>query len=249
MTWQSLLPETRGTLPNDQPVWRTDPGGSFDAPVAILGVYPAGAVARTTVGDRLMNLPVRVEHTSFELGVSASAKDLDARFLEPLGLDRASVLTLDVMPYFLANTRKSKGRSMADNLREAEAAFGRSFGIEARPAPGELVKLARQMPGNVARLTDFFARSKAKLLLTLGSEAAAFVRHETYEKVNVAARSLFYAAPVELDVLGTRFSVVHLAHPGILMSGKGKKSDWPLRHDRWCSGDGRELVARVMGRA
>jgi hypothetical protein len=191
MTWQSLLPATRGTLPNDQPVWRTDPGGSFDAPVAILGVYPAGAVARTKVGDRVMNLPVRVEQTSFELGVSASAKELDARFLDPLGLDRASVLTLDVMPYFLANTRKSKGRSMADNLREAEAAFGGSFGIEARPAPEALVKLARQLPGNVARLTDFFGRSKARLLLTLGSEAAAFVRHETYEKVNGARRSPF----------------------------------------------------------
>lgn len=245
MTWQSLLPATRGTLPNGEPVWRTDPGGSFDAPVAILGVYPAGAVARTTVGDRVMNLPVRVERTSFELGVSASGKHLDARFLEPLGLDRASVLTLDAMPYFLANTRKSQGRSMADNLREAEATFGRSFGIDARPDPERLVELARQMPGNVARLTDFFGRSKAKLLLTLGSEAAAFVRHETYKKVNGTARSLFYAAPAELDVLGTRVSVVHLAHPGILMSGKGKQSDWPERHDGWCAREGREVVSSV----
>ncbi|MCB9619805.1 MAG: hypothetical protein H6724_10210 [Sandaracinus sp.] len=216
--------------------------------MAFLGVYPAAAVAPANVGERRMNLPVRVERTSFELGVSASANELDDRYLGPLGLDRASILTLDLMPYFLANTRKSKGRSMATNLREAELAYGRSFGIAARPSPARLVELARRMTGNVERLTDYFARSKAKLLFTLGSEAAAFVRGATYAAVNREARMLFYSAPVELDVLGTRRLVVHLAHPGILMSGKGRASDWPERHVRWCASEGRDVVDATLRR-
>lgn len=193
-----------------------------------------------------MNLPVEVERTSFEPGVSASAKDIDTRYLTPLGLTRADVLLIDMMPYFLANARETKGRSMATNLRDYEALKGETLGIETRPPEQELVELARTMPGNLERLGEYFRRASPRLVLTLGSEAAAFVRNETYQAVSRRARELFYGAPARMDILGVSTESVHLAHPGLLMSGRAEASGWTARHEAWCGGLGREAVGRAL---
>lgn len=247
--WEHAIPPFRGRLPGGAPIPRTDPGGSFDAKVMILGAYPAARVAQARVGVRRMNLPVQVERTSFEQGVSASAKEIDALYLAPLSLTRDDVLLIDLMPYFLANTRKTKGRSMADNIAEYEQLSGQPLGIEARPPERELVRIARSMPGNVDRLTAYLRRSRARLLLTLGSEAAAFVREQSYDAVNDRARDLFYSAPVAVDCLGLRTDIVHLAHPGLLMSGRGRRSGWPARHHTWCRDRAPAIVAAALTRS
>lgn len=246
MTWEALIPATRGRLPNGAAIPRIEPGGDFDAPIVILGVYPAARVAMTTVAGKRMNLPGQVERTSFELGVSASAKEIDTLYLEPLAITRDDVLMIDVMPYFLANTRKTKGRSMADNIREYERLTGQELEIEARPPERQLVELARTMPGNLARIADYLTRSRPRLLLTLGSEAAAFVRGVGYDAVNDRARELFYSEPAALDICGVCVDVVHLAHPGLLMSGRGRTSGWRDLHAAWCDDRGRTAVATAL---
>lgn len=246
--WEILIPATRGALPDGTPIARTDPGGSFDARIVMLGVYPAAHVANRNVHQQLMKLPIKVERTSFEKDVSASAIDLDRLYLERLNIDRDDVLLLDLMPYFLSNTRKSNGNSMADNIEKYEKLTGQQLGIGARPSPAKLVRQASSMPGNIQRLADYMQRSCATLMLTLGSEAAAFARGETYHAVNNHARDLFYKEPVEMNVAGVMMAVVHLAHPGLLMSPQGRSSGWYALHDTWCATLGMTAVAATRQR-
>jgi hypothetical protein len=188
--WADLIPDQKGSLPSGEPVWRTEPAGPSNAPAAFLGVYPAGQVRRSTVGGVTMNLPFQVERTSFE-SISKSGKDLDSGYLNPLGLQRASVFLFDLLPYFLANTRGSGGKTMWRNIQRYEELTQRKLGVEPRPDPRRLPDVARQMPGNVARLTDYMNRARPRVLFTLGAEVAAFVRGESYQSVNKRAKSLF----------------------------------------------------------
>jgi len=231
-------------LPGGEPLPRTDPGGNLDADIAILGLYPAAKVAQRTIAGHKMNLPVQVERTSFEHGVSESGKHLDENYLEPLGLTREDVLLLDLLPYFLANKRGKKGHTMADNIRTFESLTGEALGIEARLSPSKMVGLAREMPGNVERLTDYLSKCRPRLLLTLGVEVAAFIREQAYSRVSRDVKQYLYRGPVKLDVVGVEVDVVHLAHPGILMSGRG--ADWRILHDRWCEGPGRKIVGQMV---
>ena len=87
----------------------------------------------------------------------------------------------DLMPYYLANTaRSSSGQSMADNVELYEASAGVQTGIRRRPRPKELVQLASDLPGNLDRLRDYFGACRPQLVLTLGTEAAAFVHGMTF---------------------------------------------------------------------
>jgi hypothetical protein len=92
------------------------------------------------------------------------------------------------------------------------------------------------MPGNHERLQDYFGRMSSPLLLTLGVEVAALVRGESYATVNRHKKETFYADPVEMEVFGTGCRVVHLVHPGLLMSRRPQVEGWRNRHRDWCAG-------------
>lgn len=232
--WKQHITDQLGKLPSGQPVYRTDPGGRLDADIVILGVYPAGRVRLRKVGDRMMNLPVEVERTSFDPKVSESGLEIDRLYLKPLELTRDDVLLIDMMPYFLANVRGSRGRTMWDNLQDYERLTGEQLHISPRPSPAALVRQAREMPGNLDRIRHYLSAGKRRLLLTLGTEAAAFARNTTYGPVSRAARDLFYASPVRLDVVGVPIDTVHLAHPGNLMVKSPSNLFWRETHARWC---------------
>lgn len=241
-TWMQRLPAARGPLPLGGELLRTDAGGPADAPVALLGVYPAAMrLGRWTHEGRAYQLPVEVERTSFEPS-SRSGRDLDGRYLEPLGLSRSSVLLVDVWPYYLATTAGRRGRSMADNVRRYEEVTGVKTAVEARPSPDALLARARELPGNLDRLADVLGRPALRLLLTLGNEAAAFIRELHSAK---SAQAFLYQPAAELEFLRRKLRVVHLTHPGNLMR---KQSEWQGTHTSWCSGMGRSLVAQVLGK-
>ena len=244
-TWESLLPKSRGTLPNGNPMPRTDPSGSLDAKVFFLGAYPAAtAIERVMVDGTAMMLPTAVETESFASG-SKSGQELDSHYLKPLRLERRDVLITDMVPYFFANTTESgSGRSMADNIARYEKHANRSTGIETRPLPADLVKLARDLPGNLDRLGDYLRRCSPKLLFTLGAEAAAFVRSEDHDAVATRVDELFYAPPAALDVLGVRVEVVHMVHPHLFIK---KNAKWMTRHRAWCDEAGSKLVRSIQG--
>lgn len=247
-TWETLIPATKGVLHSGEPVYRTDPGGCFDADILILGLYPAATVVKQVkVGNRRMNLPMSVERTSFEPG-SASGLKIDTHYLGPLGLTRADVLLIDLLPYFLANTRGSKGRTMRDNIVEYERVTGQQLGIEARPDPHVLLDKVRSMPGNLYRLGDYFTRCQPKLVLTLGVEAAAFVRDVPFRVISKQARATFYGEPESMTILDVEAKVVHLAHPGIMMIRRGPSTWWAEQHRAWSEGVGRACVEKGLGR-
>lgn len=239
-TWELSIPAVRGRLPSGEPVHRTEPNGPVDAPIVIVGVYPAARVAGMSVHGVRMNLPVEVERRSFDT-VSASGREIDAQYLAPLGLTRDDVLLLDVMPYFLANVRKSGERTMWRNIQEYERLTGEQLGIEPRPTPASLVEQARAMPGNVERIRHYLLAAERRLVLTLGVEAAAFARGESLAETDRRKHEAFYADPVrgfgDLDL-----AVVHLSHPGNLMATRPAAARWRERHATWCTGPGRRLV-------
>jgi hypothetical protein len=241
VTWMERIPATLGPLPLGGELIRTEAAGPPDALVALLGVYPAATrLARWKHEGREWNLPVDVERTSFAPS-SRSGRDLDERYLEPLGLKRSSILLMDVWPYYLATTAGRRGRTMADNLRRYEAATGVKTAVEPRPPPDILLARARELPGNLARVANVLGSPSLRLLLTLGNEAAAFILGL---KSAEDAQGLLYQKAVEVEFLHLRLRVVHLTHPGNLMR---KRSKWQAAHTSWCSGVGRSLVAQVLG--
>jgi len=244
MDWQATLPDRAGVLPGGGVLRRTDPSGPAPATIAILGVYPALTGKRIfTIDGVRMTLPTEVEGLSFEAG-SASGAEIDGNYLRPLNLTRRDVFITDMMPYFLANTtRSSSGRSMADNVRLYESSTGMNTGIEARPSPAKLVKLASEMPGNLDRLRDYLGQCEPRLLLTLGTEAAAFVRGMTFSAASRQVDELLYGQPVRTSFLGIDAQVVHLVHPHLFIKRNAK---WMERHHEWCSTKGRHLVGGLF---
>lgn len=128
---------------------------------------------------------------------------------------------------------------MHDNIQEYCRASGVPCRIAARPHPDDLIAQSRTMPGNLARLTEFLHSSERGLLITLGSEPAAFLRE--YARAQDAQHHL-YGQATPLQALGAEILVVHLAHPGLLM----KNADWAHRHELWCAQTGSALANQAL---
>ena len=241
--WQTLLPSCVGSLPGGGELRRTEPSGTMPAFVAILGVYPALTDKRIfTVDGVRLTLPTEVEGRSVEVG-SASGAKIDDNYLNPLGLTRADVVITDMMPYYLANTTKSSsGRSMADNVAFYEGVTGEKTRIQPRPAPAQLVELATELPGNLDRLRDYLGACRPRLVLTLGTEAAAFVRGISFHDAKRKVDGLLYADDERRSFLGIDAAVVHLVHPHLFIKRNVK---WMNRHRVWCATRGRALVGRL----
>jgi hypothetical protein len=223
--WHDQLPQVLGPLALNGTLHRTEANGSNDAPVTILGVYPAATKWEIfSQGDIKLKLPVEVEERSFD-PQSRSGHDLDKLYLSPLHLGRENCLILDLMPYFFANTAKDSdsGRSMWDNVQQYVGLTGVATVIAPRPAEDELLKLCKSMPGNEARLGHYLGRPSLKLLITLGRESAAYIRGHTRAE---DAQAFLYTDPKHLDVFGRRVRVVHLVHPGNLQ----RKDTWRKKY-------------------
>ncbi|MEX1138491.1 MAG: hypothetical protein WEF53_04000 [Bacteroidota bacterium] len=242
--WRSLLPKELGPLPFDGVLTRTEANGSIDAPVTVLGVYPAAVQWRHFVRDGVrLNLPSKVEEHSFD-PLSKSGSDLDKLYLQPLGLSRGHILAVDLMPYFFANTAKdSKShRSMWDNVRDYTRITGRKTAIEPRPPEDKLLQRCWSLPGNQSRLQEYIARKSARLLFTLGREAAAYVRGHNRA---IDGQQYLYSKPKTLDLFDNSILTVHFVHPGNLQRSNNGK--WKTTHIDWCIESGRGFVKSVLG--
>lgn len=242
--WRDVLPEELGPLTLGRMLRRTDANGPLDAKIVILGVYPAATewnmFSRGTVK---LKLPTAVERFSFEPS-SRSGGDLDRLYLGPdlLDLSRSECLMVDLMPYFFANTSKGKAgeRCMWENVRLYCELTGETTAIQERPSEDELLKLCREMPGNQERLKYYLGRSTIKLLLTLGREAAAFVRGEQH---GADGQQYLYSPPADVELFGVVTKVVHCVHPGNLQ----RKDKWKKSHAEWCRTTGRRLIREALG--
>lgn len=245
--WEVWIPDDYGDLPLGGRLVRTDPGGPCPAPIAILGLYPAHTRTKlypTKKDGTRIRLPVEVERKSFD--GSHSGKELASRYLDPLGLSLDQVFTIDLYPYFLANTATSGGgRSMWDNVQRYQEETGLALAVQGRPEPDAMLERCRTLPGNSERLADWFARCRPRLVITLGNEVAAFVRG--YERARAAQQHL-YGPAIESSVFGVPLRVAHGAHPGVFVRG-GTENPWIAKHAQWCKGDGAKLVADALRRS
>lgn len=240
--WTKHLPDVLGALPLGGRLMRTDPGGRCPAPVAIVGLYPA--VTRkglfTCADGTKIWLPVEVEAQSFQ--DSASAVELETRHVEPLGLSLEQIFTIDLYPYYLANTAKSEsGRSMADNVARYENETSAKTAVKARPDADAMVAMCRPLPGNAERLAFYFETCRPALVITLGNEVAAYARGYA---VAAKAQQHLYGPPIDTDVFGAPCRVVHCRHPGVFIRAGNHKG--VVDHGAWCSGRGRALVQEAL---
>gem|GEM_PF-6174300 len=213
--------------------------------MAFLGVYPALTLQRPfDVAGTRIHLPVEVERTSFDPS-SSSGAEINEHYLEPLGLTRQNVFIFDLVPYYLANisVNRATGRSMADNVRLYEEATNTKTGIVIRPEGDAFLTYARELPGNLERLQDYLGQCRPRMLFTLGTEPAAFVRGMSFAEASSGVDRLLYGEPVTLDVLGVETQVVHLVHPHHFIK---KTVKWTRRHADWCRDVGRQLVAATI---
>lgn len=244
--WEELLPTIRGALPLGGQLRRTDPGGTCPAPIAIVGLYPAvtrRAVHQCADGARI-SVPTEVERRSFE--GSQSALEIAERYLEPLGLAPGEFFTVDLYPYYLANTALTGagGRSMWTNVQRYEGDTGMRTSVEGRPPADLLVRRCRELPGNAERLAFYFGACRPTLAITLGNEVAAFVRG--YE-VTARAQEHLYGAPILSDAFGVPTTIVHCAHPGVFIRRRQASTNpWLERHSKWCASAGRLLVSNAL---
>jgi hypothetical protein len=248
-TWEAAIPADGGALARGGRLVRTDPSGPVPARIAIVGLYPAVTrLGRFVSKDGVRLVPVEVERNSF-CG-SASAGEIDGKYLAPLNLTRQQVFLIDLYPYYLATTAKSgkTGRTMWDNI----AAYSREkehVAVRRRPADDEMIKWCRTLPGNRERLAWWFQRCQPRLVITLGNEVAAFARG--YAGTGAAKRAQMHlyedGEPFKTIAFGTApLPVVHCAHPGILMRDK-KGGAWARKHADWCAGQGRTLATAALG--
>ncbi len=221
---------------------RTDPGGSASAQVVILGLYPSETRSRVVrIGREQLRLPAAVEQNSFE--GSASGKELRDRVLNPLRLEGDDVYLLDSYPYYLASDKGQGGSSMWSNVQTWRKHTGETDDVQRRPEPAAMPQACRDLPGNLERLADQFAKCRSTLLLTLGAEVAAFVR----DCGLADGQRALYGRSERRTVFGLALDVVHLAHPGILMSALC--AQWRAKHEAWCANEGVALVTQHLKRA
>jgi hypothetical protein len=160
-----------------------------------------------------------------------------------------------MMPYFFANTAKSKGngRSMWENVeRYYKATSAPTRVIQPRPKEDELISKCHSMPGNIERLQEFLGAPSTRLILTLGRESAAFVHG--YPKAVQGQKHLYENDYSVVTLFGRSLRALHLVHPGNLQrgdkneygDGKRNKMSWLERHKEWCELVGRHLIARAL---
>ncbi len=235
--WQKLMPATKGKLAFDGNWIRTEASRSEPTPIAIMGAFPAQVVESMkpyTYRGKTIKVATACEQTSFEVG-SKSGNDIDEYYLKNLRLKRDDVCFFDMYPYYLASPAMYKSLQMYAECKEDRV------DIERQPSPQQLIKRARNEPGNCDRIRWIMDRCQPQLLLTLSHEVAPFVRGISYAAASKPC--LLYQDPQWRDVLGRRVWVVHLAHPNSV----SRIEAWRDRHLEWCAGPGRDLRQRALG--
>lgn len=217
MAWKEHIPFESGPLMWGGFLQRTEPNGDPAAPIAVLGPSPAVIQERQWKDKQgaVRMVPAKVEVNSLQANTDVG-REFDQNWLPPLKLSRKQIYAFDLMPYALADI----------------------------PQPDELLALSRTMPGNDARLAEYLHCSPRRLLITIGNEAAAYVRGYTR---SMDAQQHLYLPQVpdeRLKILGGKVCVLHLAHPALLM----KDAEWAEMHSLWCKETGAALIQEVLGK-
>jgi hypothetical protein len=252
--WKNFLPEQLSPPLPWKPscfLTRTDHNGDLNAPIVMLGIYPAevdGITWNDTQTGTGYHLPTKFEKRSFEPG-SYSGQALRQYYIEKLGLTVGQVCMFDLWPYYLASTRinAKTGHTVWTNIERYHASQGGLSPIIKRPPPQDLLRKISAAPGNKERLLEYFNFKRRRLIITLGNEAAAFVRG--IEDCDEAQKHLYGRAATTLSILGHNIPVIHLAHPGSMRANKKQgieETYWGKRHLGWCASTGKSLIAQIL---
>ncbi len=188
--------------------------------IMIVGAYPSarfesmGGLQDVPVGDNLGPFEHERYFDGRRVRTQASADELAAHYLAPLGIDRRQCWITDLVKVFL--------------FKEGHRRKYKELGIAA-PHGYEREQFEDLGKASLEWLQREIAVARPRLLVTLGAEVAGIVRD-----VHGATRrkSLLGEPIADVSFLGAApTSTVHLAHPGIVMRGDGlSRNHWPLTH-------------------
>ena len=187
--------------------------------VMIVGAYPSArfefmaGVRDVPVGDNLGPFEPERYFDGSSVRTQRSADELARYYLEPLQLNREQdCWVTDLVKVFLF---KSGHRAKYEKL-----------GI-AVPEGYHRERFEELGRASVGMLLAELQVAQPELVITLGREVAGILRGVDGSK---ARNALLGNPPVEVEIQGHRMTMVHLAHPGIVMRRSSTSNPWPDRH-------------------
>jgi uracil-DNA glycosylase len=187
----------------------------------ILGAYPSaqfetvGAENDVPVGDNLGPFEPQRYFDGRRVRTQASADELEAYYLAPLGISRSQCWITDIVKVFL----------FKEGHREKYARLGVTA-----PARYERERFEELASRSLPWIERELELACPRLVITLGSEIAGILR----DVASPTRRNALLGSGITPVRFGGReFPTVHLAHPGIVMrKGDGTKNPWPRLHEQ-----------------
>lgn len=192
----------------------TGTGGLF-----VLGAYPS---ARFALYEGVSDVPVADNLGPFEserwfdgsrVRKQPSARELEKLFFDPLSIDRSKCWITDLVKVFLFKKGHIKRYEKLNVKPPSGYVRERFFELGVKSLPW---------------LEKELLVAKPSFVITLGAEVAGIMRGV---RPATAQSNLLVPAVSSLSVGKTSISVMHCAHPGILMRSD-PRNPWPARHDR-----------------
>ncbi len=187
--------------------------------VMIVGAYPSarfevmGGLRDVPVGDNLGPFEPERYFDGSSVRTQRSADELAQFYVEPLGLDRKKdCWVTDLVKVFL--------------FKPGHRAKYEKLGI-AVPQGYERERFEELGRSSIGMLFDEILLAQPRVVITLGAEVAGILRDVDGAK---ARSNLLGGSPAEVEVKGRVMTMVHLAHPGIVMRKNSPSNPWPDRH-------------------
>jgi uracil-DNA glycosylase len=205
--------------------------------VMIIGAYPSArfesmaGVRDVPVGDNLGPFEPERYFDGSSVRSQRSADELAKYYLEPLRLDRKEDCWItDLVKVFL--------------FKQGHRAKYEKLGIDV-PEGYERERFEELGRASVGMLLDEVELAEPQLVITLGAEVAGILRGVESSK---GRNNLLGNPPVEVEVHGHPMTVVHLAHPGIVMRKRSTSNPWPDRHTNEHIPALKPALDRLLGR-
>lgn len=203
------------------PPVETAVGGVF-----IVGAYPSARFSR--MERRIVpvgNLKMPFDPTEYPNGTNASARELDKKILEPLGLTRGQCWITNLVKPFL----------FKDEHVAHFGVFNSAYSME--PTRKRFEQFGKK---SVPWIIEELQFAQPKLILTLGREVAGILLDVNGVKKR---NDLLDYKVRDVNLGGVSYRIVHIPHPGILMRRNAK---WDALHEKGIISL-REEIRKIFG--
>jgi len=216
------------------PVQPVVPLDTAQGGVCIVGAYPSarfatiGSERDVPVGDNCGPFSTERYFDGSRVRTVASGDELEKAYLAPLGLRREQCWITDLVRVFL--------------FKEGHLAKYRRLGCAwpERETRSQFEHFARQ---GLHWLEEELSLARPRLVITLGAEVAGILRDTRKQSERNA---LLGGDLKEFWVGSASYSVIHLAHPGIVMRPVSERNPWPRLHQEKHIPEAQKVVERLV---